>query len=600
MKRTVKTLNIPYLILEVANVHGGDAAHFHKVIRSLKEINYPHFAVKFQPLHADKIAMPDYKWYSVYEELYFSVAEWAFAIGEASNYCDVWLDIFDEYGVEILRENLSKVRGIKLQASVLENYQVLSLLQELETKTKKLIINISGHDLTSAEYFINDQRWNQFEEVIIQVGFQAYPTSIQDTALQKIPVLKTVFPLHNICLADHSPATSSISLDIPGWGVLLGCTYIEKHFCFSREKSKYDYFSALELDEVLHLIGKLENVVMASTGSFVNEEEKKYLETTIQIPISNRDIAPGELLSAKDFAYRRTSEEGLYAKDILSFQSRFNVIGEGVQANRAIKKEDFRKARIGVIVACRMKSSRLKNKASLPILGVPSIERCLSNCQKIPFADEVILATSDLEEDNVLSSHVMSGAVRFWQGDPDDVIKRYLGACKEYEIDVIVRVTGDCPVVSSDIAELLLTEHFKNGADYTAALTSAIGSSVEIYNTEALQRVINIKGSAPHSEYMTWYMRNNSNLFKNHFVNLHKNWVRDYRLTLDYDEDLEMFEQLFCELEKRNLDPTIKNIFTVLDENKNIVDLNQHIGLTYKTDRKLIELLDRETKIKCA
>jgi len=61
-----------------------------------------------------------------------------------------------------------------------------------------------------------------------------------------------------------------------------------------------------------------------------------------------------------------------------------------------------------------------------------------------------------------------------------------------------------------------------------------------------------------------------------------------------------MFEQLFCELEKRNLDPTIKNIFTVLDENKNIVDLNQHIGLTYKTDRKLIELLDRETKIKCA
>jgi N,N'-diacetyllegionaminate synthase len=200
----------------------------------------------------------------------------------------------------------------------------------------------------------------------------------------------------------------------------------------------------------------------------------------------------------------------------------------------------------------------------------------------------------------VLSSHVMSGAVRFWQGDPDDVIKRYLGACKEYEIDVIVRVTGDCPVVSSDIAELLLTEHFKNGADYTAALTSAVGSSVEIYNTEALQRVINIMGNAPHSEYMTWYMRNNSNLFKNHFVNLDKNWVRDYRLTLDYDEDLEMFEQLFCELEKRNLDPSIENILTVLDENKNIVDLNQHIGLTYKTDLKLIELLDRETKIKCA
>ena len=121
---------------------------------------------------------------------------------------------------------------------------------------------------------------------------------------------------------------------------------------------------------------------------------------------------------------------------------------------------------------------------------------------------------------------------------------------------------------------------------------------MEIYNTEALQRIIDVMGEAPYSEYMTWYMRNNSDQFKNHYVNLDKNLVRDYRLTLDYEEDLKMFELLFCELEKRNLTPTIENIFTILDGDKNLVDLNQHIGLTYKTDQKLIALLDQETKIK--
>ena len=44
--------------------------------------------------------------------------------------------------------------------------------------------------------------------------------------------------------------------------------------------------------------------------------------------------------------------------------------------------------------------------------------------------------------------------------------------------------------------------------------------------------------------------------------------------------------------------PTIDNVFTVLDDNQNLVDLNQHIGLTYKTDQKLIDLLNQETKIK--
>lgn len=271
--------------------------------------------------------------------------------------------------------------------------------------------------------------------------------------------------------------------------------------------------------------------------------------------------------------------------------------GEPREKDSIINKSQLGSARIGVIVACRMKSSRLKQKAILPIAGRASVERCLDNCLQIPGADVVVLATSTLDEDSILENYTLGGKVKFWRGDPDDVIHRYLGACDAYGIDVIVRATADCPVVSPEIAKLLLEHHFNTGADYTAASKVAVGTGCEIYNTEALRRVIKYLGKAEYSEYMTWYLQNNKHIFKTEIIDLPPEMVRDYRLTLDYPEDLELFNRLYTELGVRNLAPSLKNIFEILDHNPEMAKLNSHLTLVYKTDPVLIDRLNRVTKI---
>ena len=92
-----------------------------------------------------------------------------------------------------------------------------------------------------------------------------------------------------------------------------------------------------------------------------------------------------------------------------------------------------------------MKSTRLKEKAIIPINGISSIERCLQNSLKISNINKVILATSTLKEDKILKNYTLSGKVDFFTGDPDDVILRYLDICKKYNIDTVIRVTGDMP-----------------------------------------------------------------------------------------------------------------------------------------------------------
>jgi N,N'-diacetyllegionaminate synthase len=268
--------------------------------------------------------------------------------------------------------------------------------------------------------------------------------------------------------------------------------------------------------------------------------------------------------------------------------------GAQQKADKTMKANQLKTERIGVLVACRMKSSRLKQKAILPINGRASVARCLDNCLQIAGVDVVVLATSTLNEDDILENYTLDGKVKLWRGDPDDV---YLGACHAYGIDVIVRVTADCPVVSPEIAKILLEHHLRTGADYTAARVVATGTACEIYSTKALRKIIGYLGKAEYSEYMTWYMQNNQDIFKVEIIDLPSEMVRDYRLTLDYPEDLEMFNSLYAELEKKQSTYSLLNIFAILDENQSISNINSHLTLRYKTDIDLIDTLNRVTKI---
>jgi len=592
------THNAPLLIFECANAHGGDFNLLKSTIAQFKTIVYPNKHIKFQPFHPDTIALPDFNWYPTYRELLFQKEQWAELIGDASaSFEGIWLDIFDRYGTDVLAENAGNVIGVKLQASVLENREIVLALQALSLVDKSLMLNISGYDISDVERFVEEFSRLNAAELILQVGHQAYPTKIEDTGLQKIRTLRAAFPDLRVCLADHAPAEDDLACIVPLLGVAMGCRLVEKHVCLDRASAKYDHYSALEPQELQVLANRLAACPQLLNGAFISTSERQYLAKSIQVPVTTRPLAAGSLISASDIIFRRTAQTGNTLHELVGAQQQYHILAEPIDVSTTINLNQLRPARVGVIVACRMKSSRLKNKATLPILGRASVEWCLDNCLKIPEANVVVLATSTVEEDSVLEKYTLDGKVKFWRGDPDDVIHRYLGACDAYDIDVVVRVTADCPVVSPTIAKVLLDHHFRTGADYTAARESAVGTGCEIYNTEALRRVLKYLGKAEYSEYMTWYLQNNKHIFKTEVIDLPPEMIRDYRLTLDHPEDLELFHRLFAELKVRNWSPDFKNLFEILDHRPDITALNSHLALKYKVDQVLIDKLNRVTKI---
>ena len=598
----------PYIILEIANTHAGDKNYVFKLLAEFSA--YKNCGIKFQPFKYDEIAREDYEWYSVYQTLFFDESVWKSIIDKAAETKGVWLDVSNSYSVKILKQNLKSVKGIKIQASILDNILLIKELKTVDFSDKTVIINVASLTLEQISTHLNFiQKSLKAQETILQIGFQDYPTKLEDSGLSKIEVLQKKFNLP-LSFADHIDGTHEDAIDLPIAACLKGVGIIEKHVMCSGEKAKYDHFSSVlptafdVLFNKLHNINSETNRVEAKYASlmnqpFVNDREILYYKKTAMKPTLCTNMQKGQIVSLEyDVNYKRTNEEGLDIDTIREMNKSYSVLAATKKDGEVLKQTDFKKAKIASIIACRLKSTRLPEKAILKVNKVlSSVELCIKNSMLFKNVDYTILATSTSQEDDELKNYTYHKDVIFHKGDAEDVIQRYLDVIDKLDIDVFVRITADMPYVSEEIVEFMLNSHFETGADYTAVKKAAIGQGVQILNASALRKVREYFPVSDYSEYMNAYIFNNPSLFKINDIDLPEQWIRDYRLTLDYPEDLELLKKIEEHFETSGKPYNIKNLFDFLDNNPKIASINKDKALIYKVDPELIEKIKKKTTL---
>ena len=589
-------IEAPYIILELANTHGGDKTYMHSLIDTFAAYQ-GNYGMKFQPLSPDTLATPDFQWYPVYQTLYFTPQEWHEIIQLAKQTKDVWIDLFDLYGVQIVSENLPNIHGIKFQSSVLHNEEVISALSSLDLTHCRVILNIAAQEIEVIEQRIDyiKQQLNP-KELLLEIGFQAYPTELSDSGLSKIKQIKEEFGL-SIVFADHIDGKSTDSIYLPIMAWLQGADVLEKHVMLSDRETKYDHFSSQTPETFKAFTETLGNYAAAMHADFINPRERDYLQKTVMIPVVRQPLNAGDLIDIRnDLFFRRSGKEGLTLDEIKALQEQRMILTKRKALNDTLVVEDFTEAKVGVIVACRMKSSRLKEKALLPIGDLPSVEFCLRNALKFKGVHRVILATSTEEQDQILEQHTFDPKVGFYQGHPEDVMQRYIDVCEAFDLDVVVRITADMPFVDDEICSFLLDAHFKSGAAYTVGTDAAVGVNLEVFNVSCLKRLKAYFPNAEYSEYMTWYFQNNPEHVRIQKIDLPAIFVRPYRLTLDYEEDLALFNEIHKQMGSTNY--SLRQVIEFLDLHPEIASMNAHLTLKYKTDQALIDLLNEKTKIR--
>ena len=103
--------------------------------------------------------------------------------------------------------------------------------------------------------------------------------------------------------------------------------------------------------------------------------------------------------------------------------------------------------RFGIIVGARIGSTRLPGKALLQIGGYPMIIFLLERIRATQSVNKIIFATTTLSEDNELAQVVKDAGFTVFRGSNQNVVERYIDAAQEYNLDYVIRITGDCPFV---------------------------------------------------------------------------------------------------------------------------------------------------------
>ena len=105
--------------------------------------------------------------------------------------------------------------------------------------------------------------------------------------------------------------------------------------------------------------------------------------------------------------------------------------------------------KIGVIIQARMTSTRLPGKVMLDLCGKSVLEQEIRRIMQSNHEMSIIIATTTNESDNVIVEFAEKNGLKVFRGSENDVLSRYYYAAVENHLDIIIRITSDCPLYLS-------------------------------------------------------------------------------------------------------------------------------------------------------
>ncbi len=162
------------------------------------------------------------------------------------------------------------------------------------------------------------------------------------------------------------------------------------------------------------------------------------------------------------------------------------------------------------IVQARMGSIRFPNKVTKPIHGTPLIELLLDRLKRSKELDQILLATSSAARNEPLASLVRGLGHHVYSGSEQDVLDRYYQAAKSVGADIVVRITGDCPLVDPELVDFVIASFKSADVDYacnTDPPTYPDGLDVEVFSFQALEVAWKEAVRPMEREHVTPYLR---------------------------------------------------------------------------------------------
>lgn len=234
---------------------------------------------------------------------------------------------------------------------------------------------------------------------------------------------------------------------------------------------------------------------------------------------------------------------------------------------------------VGIIQA-RTSSSRLPGKVLKPILGQPMLARQLERLKRAARMDALVVATSDLPEDDAIERLCRDVATPCFRGSLDDVLDRIYGAARHHNATVVVRLTADCPLTDPEVIDDLIAFFEAGDYDYasnTIEPTWPDGLDAEVMRFTALETAWREATAGSDREHVTPFLYNHPTRFN---LGSFKNPtdLSGLRWTVDEPEDFELVTKIYQALYRKRPAFGTADILGYLGAHPELSALNSGIG----------------------
>jgi len=233
---------------------------------------------------------------------------------------------------------------------------------------------------------------------------------------------------------------------------------------------------------------------------------------------------------------------------------------------------------ITCIIQARMGSFRLPGKVMQKLDGENTVlDYVIQQLKSSKKIEKILVATTNLNEDDVICNHLSLKNIEFYRGSSEDVLDRFYNCAKTFAADIIVRITGDNPLIDPNIVDLVVDAYKNNQCDFvtnTLIRTFPYGTEVEVFSFEILEKVWKNAKLPSEREHVTPFIRDKQNGFN--LVNTEcKEDLSHLRYTVDRIEDLELVREIVKNVSSRPI--LLKHILDLNKTKPEIFKINEHV-----------------------
>lgn len=234
---------------------------------------------------------------------------------------------------------------------------------------------------------------------------------------------------------------------------------------------------------------------------------------------------------------------------------------------------------IECIVQARMGSSRLPGKTLMKLdSSRTTLDFVIEQLSFSKLINRVVIATTSLDEDNVIEEKARTLGIDCYRGSETDVLDRYYRCAKQFEMKSIVRITADCPIIDPTIVDKVIEQFHSGNYDYvtnTIIRTYPVGTDVEIFSFQSLERSWHEAKLPSEREHVTPFLREKKSKFKIKNVENVEN-MSNLRWTLDMNEDLILIRKIVSKMKKRPI--LMNDVLDLFSKEPELISINEHIA----------------------